>query len=262
MKYILIAFAYIGLVLNPMENSDTRTVSGQMNTFSAIQNQIAAGIESYDMPQLIQASKELDRFIDDPEWRTPSLYYKAYINYRLSTLFEDEIDQEQDALIKQAVDWLQQALKQAEGEYKADSYALLSSCYGILIGGPFSAMSYGPKAQEAMEKAKRFGEDNPRVYLLDGIGKMYTPSMFGGGYERAKKQFLRSRQLFEKEQSNPPLISWGKAEIHIWLGRLYEQDDQLQQAKNAYEQALAVNPDFNWVKEKLLPDIREKLQSD
>ncbi|MBD0294692.1 MAG: hypothetical protein ICV84_05730, partial [Flavisolibacter sp.] len=41
-------------------------------------------------------------------------------------------------------------------------------------------MQYGPQAQQALEKAKQLNPENPRVYLLEGQDKLYTPEQFGG----------------------------------------------------------------------------------
>ncbi|WP_315818240.1 hypothetical protein [Paraflavitalea speifideaquila] len=37
-------------------------------------------------------------------------------------------------------------------------------------------MTYGPQATEALQKAKSLNPENPRVYLLEGQDKFYTPS--------------------------------------------------------------------------------------
>jgi hypothetical protein len=42
-------------------------------------------------------------------------------------------------------------------------------------------MQYGPKAQEALETARKLNPNNPRVVdLLEGQDKFYTPEQFGG----------------------------------------------------------------------------------
>ncbi|MGM0589479.1 MAG: hypothetical protein ACQETE_13745 [Bacteroidota bacterium] len=231
--------------------------------FLQVQEQIADAIYQYDRDAMLDALDGLNTWIQDEDWRAPALYYQAYIHYRLATLFEDEIKQERDKLIEQAVDWLQVALSEENVKHKADMYALLSSCYGILIGGPFSAMSYGPKAQEAMNKAKQFGPANPRVYLLDGIGKMYTPAMFGGGLERAERLFQQSQMYFEQERdADPPMIAWGQAEIFVWIGRLREQKGDYRSAQTAYQQALSIVPNFKWITDKLLPEVTQKIKTE
>jgi tetratricopeptide (TPR) repeat protein len=258
MKMIQFTSLFLGLFMMSIQPSKAYEADSIRDITQRIQN----GIHYHEEAVLRDALVSLDEYTQSEEWRAPAYYYKAYIHYRLATMFEEEIEEEQDELIEQAVTWLQEGLDDSKTVYKADMYALLSSCYGILIGGPFSAMSYGPKAQEAMNKAKSFGPENPRAYLLDGIGKMYTPAMFGGGERKAMKLFEKSLRYFEKEAAgSKPLISWGNAEIYVWIGQLYEQQDQWVEARESYQKALSRNPDFKWVNEKLLPDVNAKLDS-
>ena len=59
-----------------------------------------------------------------------------------------------------------------------------------MMGDPMSRyMTYGPVASEAMETAKKLNSENPRIYLLEGIDKFYTPEQYGGSKEDAKKLF-------------------------------------------------------------------------
>jgi hypothetical protein len=50
-------------------------------------------------------------------------------------------------------------------------------------------MQYGPQAQQALETAKKLNANNPRVYLLEGQDKFYTPEQFGGSKAEAKRLF-------------------------------------------------------------------------
>lgn len=72
-------------------------------------------------------------------------------------------------------------------------------------------MTYGPQAQEALETAKKLNPENPRVYLLEGQDKFYTPEQYGGSKEEAKKLFETAMQkygAFKPKSSLDP--AWGK----------------------------------------------------
>lgn len=59
-----------------------------------------------------------------------------------------------------------------------------------MMADPMSRyMQYGPKAQEALEMAKKLNPENPRIYLLAGQDKFFTPEQFGGSKTEAKKLF-------------------------------------------------------------------------
>lgn len=72
-------------------------------------------------------------------------------------------------------------------------------------------MTYGPQAQQALETAKKLNPENPRVYLLEGQDKFYTPEQFGGSKEEAKKLFETAMQKygsFKPENALAP--RWGQ----------------------------------------------------
>ena len=57
-------------------------------------------------------------------------------------------------------------------------------------------MTEGAKATEALEKAKMLNANNPRIYILEGQDKFYTPEQFGGSKDEAKKLFEKANGIF------------------------------------------------------------------
>lgn len=81
-------------------------------------------------------------------------------------------------------------------------------------------MTYGPAAQEALEKAKSLNPENPRVYLLEGQDKYFTPEQFGGSKEEAKKLFETAMQkynAFKPENALAP--NWGKYALQYFMAQ-------------------------------------------
>ena len=75
-------------------------------------------------------------------------------------------------------------------------------------------MTYGPAAAEALATAKKINPENPRVYLLEGQDKFYTPEQFGGSKVEAQKLFAEAQKKFENfkpESSIHP--SWGMSQV-------------------------------------------------
>lgn len=82
-------------------------------------------------------------------------------------------------------------------------------------------MQYGPMAQEALETAKKLNPENPRVYLLEGQDKYFTPEQFGGSKTEAKKLFEQALQKFETFKPATPIDpSWGKATTLYFIGQV------------------------------------------
>lgn len=81
-------------------------------------------------------------------------------------------------------------------------------------------MTYGPVAAEALGTAKKLNPENPRVYLLEGQDKFYTPEQFGGSKTEAKKLFdeaLKKFGSFKTESSIHP--SWGLNQVNYFISQ-------------------------------------------
>lgn len=82
-------------------------------------------------------------------------------------------------------------------------------------------MTYGAKAQEALETAKKLNPENPRIYLLLGEDKFFTPEQFGGSKAEAKKLFeeaLKKYESFKPASSLDP--NWGKTTVQYFLSQV------------------------------------------
>ncbi len=81
-------------------------------------------------------------------------------------------------------------------------------------------MTYGPKAAEALAMAKKLNPENPRVYLLEGQDKFFTPEQYGGSKEEAKKLFEAAMQKFAAFKPATPLDpSWGQGTTQYFMGQ-------------------------------------------
>jgi hypothetical protein len=79
-------------------------------------------------------------------------------------------------------------------------------------------MQYGPIGEEALQTAMKLNPENPRIYLLQGQDKFYTPEQFGGSKAEAKKLFELSNQkfgTFKPASSIDP--NWGRPAVAYFL---------------------------------------------
>lgn len=187
------------------------------------------------------------------------LHYKGYALYRRTTTGPNLPPEEE---IKRM---LQEADRVLELSAKTlpwpETYALRASVFGHLIGlnpNPINAMRLGPKADNAMDKAIELGPDNPRVWLMRGIGSIYKPKLFGGGAEKAEVDIRKAIAKFDGDKPEAPRPAWGRAESYAWLGQALARQDKTEDAKAAYRKALEIDPEFGWVKYQLLPDLERK----
>jgi tetratricopeptide (TPR) repeat protein len=203
------------------------------------------------LPQFAEIRALLERgltaFADDPYL----LHYLGYALYVESTL--PGAEKSRGDLLAEAQTALEASLKHLE---LTESFALLSGVMGQRIGlNPLRAITLGSRSGEAMSRAHALGPDNPRVWLLDGVGAIFTPRMFGGGMDRAEERIRRAIALFEHDAPAPPAPRWGKAEAHLWLGQVLQRTGRRDEARVEYQRALGLEPENGWVRDVLMPAL-------
>ena len=212
-----------------------------------------------DMDAMQQARATFKRVASASDDATWVHYYIGLANYRVATRFLDSDEDRAEALIDDGIDHLNAAIK-AQPE-SAEARALLSTLYGLKArGGMFSGMRYGPRANGAIERAQQLAPDNPRVLLLNAVSLLNKPSRWGGDREGAITALNRAIQQFEAAAPSDDALQpqWGHAEAYAWLGIAHMKADRPEQARDAFEQALAVRPGYAWVESVLMPQLAAK----
>lgn len=141
------------------------------------------------------------------------------------------------------VDALDRAL--AQDARFAEGLALQADCYGYLATlGPVRAATAGPKADARAAAAARLNPNNPRVMLAEAFERYFRAN--GDGRAQAAALFLRAAGAFDAVESlpRPGEPTWGAAEAWLFVGRGYQEQGDLLAARNAYERALVVAPEF------------------
>ena len=82
-------------------------------------------------------------------------------------------------------------------------------------------MQYGPIAQQALETARKLNANNPRVYLLEGQDKFYTPEQYGGSKVEAKRLFEEANAKFASFKPASSIDpTWGKGTTQYFLSQI------------------------------------------
>jgi tetratricopeptide (TPR) repeat protein len=220
---------------------------------------IDAGIATGQSAGLDQAIALIDRVLTVTPNEATLLHYKGYALYRkVNTIMGDEKRKaEAKALLEEADDAFESSIKTLAWP---ESHALRASVTGQMIGlgNPMSGMILGPRSESQMDKAVELGPNNPRVWLLKGVGTMFKPKMFGGGADKAEKELLKAIELFANDRPVAPAPRWGHAEVYAWLGQAYAQQDKVPEARAAYQKVLELDPGNGWVLHVLLPALDKK----
>ena len=209
-------------------------------------------------PELLAVRADLTDLLDDgltDGQRSIARYTAAYVNWRLFTVPDAVPADDRAALLDDAVELLTRDLEADDGN--AESHALLASVYGMQIDSAWKGMTLGRRASRASARALELAPGNPRVLLQDGVRKLYTPGMFGGGADRAEAMLYRALAAFRTEPPDRPWPRWGLIDTYAWLGQISVEREDFDAARRYYEQALDVEPGFAWVRYALLPALDE-----
>ena len=181
-------------------------------------------------------------------------YAFAYACWRLSFM-PATAKKERETLYEEALEHLLEAVR-IQPRW-AESQALLASIYGAQIGlSPMRGMTLGPRAGNLMDEALELAPQNPRVALQQGISHFHTPSMWGGGLDKAEVELRRAIALFASEPADRPWPNWGRFDAHAWLGQALAKKGDREGARREYEAALRIAPRSGWVTHVLLPKVQ------
>ena len=221
---------------------------------------IEAAVDAGDVAAADQALTVVERALTAFPTSAILQHYHAYGLYRAGSMTIGQRGEEAArAYFGKAREILEPLVR---GETIPESHALLASVYGMQIAVArvpmIDGMRLGPKSGAAMEKAVATGANNPRVWVLKGIGAFNTPAMFGGGLEEAERHLTHALSLFATDRPEPPLPAWGRADAHIWLGRVYQKQGKLDAARAQYDSALVLQPQNGWITHVLIPGLTKK----
>lgn len=254
---------FVYLLLVSIAVPPTQAVSGQQAPPSGqaasliLQGKslLEEGLNQNDHGKILQARAIFERVTGDTEHAALAHYYVALSDYRMANLLLAENRRQTRTYLNSAIEHLNEAID-LDDQF-AEAWALISSCYGLKIGlSPIQGMILGPKAGKAVERAREIAPENPRVVLIAAISDFSTPEAFGGSKEEALEGFERAVELFEQVVISDPLApEWGHEETYAWMGILYTDAGDIEMAREAYEKALVINPEYGWIKYVLLPQL-------
>ena len=113
-------------------------------------------------------------------------------------------------------------------------------CGQVIPANVLLGISYGKRAEEAIEKAIALDPKSSQAYLARGIGNYFKPPMFGGGSELAIRDIRRAIELDPKS-----------AEAYLWLGLALRKTHHNAEAREAFTKSLELNPNRVWTRQQL-----------
>jgi tetratricopeptide (TPR) repeat protein len=172
----------------------------------------AANANAMDVSKLKQLSQE-----------NTLEYAAAYSHYRLA-IAANILGQRSSA--SQALEQAQTLLEQALiNDKQAETLALLANVYGMQISFDTSkGATLGMKIGQLLEQAKALEPSNPRVALVQAISAFNTPSLFGGGMDKAINLSTQAIEYYAQPCNE---ICWGETEAYTWRGLAKQENGDL-----------------------------------
>lgn len=148
----------------------------------------------------------------------------------------------------------------------ADAKIAEGSCLSNLIflsqGNPSRVQELVARAGPLLKQAQAEAPNNPRLYWVLGPNRWYAPADRGGGQMKAIELYRKGLDLANQGQgrSKDPLDpSWGKPELLMNLAwsNLHKSNPDPQAAKAYAQSALDLVPYWHYVKDILMPQIKQ-----
>jgi hypothetical protein len=211
-----------------------------------------------DQSGLRAAIAKLDALTTDHELGSLALYYAGWTQWSLAGS-QIQAGQKDDAIVSlgHSADDLRKAvaLEPSNAEFQSQ---LASSLIALAVtdGGKFQELR--AEISQARKRALELAPSSPRVVMMDAGMVFNTPPQFGGSQEKGIARWLEAIRLFEEEKIADKLQpEWGRALAYGWLANLYLQmtPAHTAEAKEMANHALALRPDFWYVKTQILPKL-------
>ena len=208
-KFFLLAA--IALSIGSFAQSDKYT--------KAMEGLVPAVDTTHSIDGLLSLANSFERIANAEKTQWLAYYYAALCNINAANMYftEQKLDK-----IDPLADKAEPLLAKVEELEKENSevYCLKKMFNSAkMMADPMNRyMTFGPAATTALEKAKSLNPENPRVYLLEGIDKFYTPEQYGGSKTEGKKLFEQAQKKFESFKPASTIHpSWGIGQVKYFL---------------------------------------------
>ncbi len=218
-----------------------------------------------DLPALAEQRAAALPLADDPESGYLARYWAGFASWRSAInganggMSPDLLKSHLDAAVADF-----ESSTRLRGDF-ADGYAAAASVHGWLAafqgGDAAAAGGHIAESRRLLAKAKELAPDNPRVLWVEGGVFLFTPVAYGGDPDRAIEIYRRMSEVSDAEgRPDSPQPDWGKPEalMSLAFAHLNHPTPDLSSALKEAKAALALQPDWAYVRDILLPQIEAR----
>ncbi|PWT96422.1 MAG: hypothetical protein C5B52_15835 [Bacteroidetes bacterium] len=196
----------------------TNTFSQSDKYIKTMESKLISVDTTVSVSGLTDLSNSFQRIGDAEKTQWLPYYYAALASVKSGYMQSMGGQVPNPTAIDQAADKADDLIKKAEELSKDNSeiYCIKKMIATLkMMADPMTRwQTYGPMAAEALAKAKELNPNNPRVALLEGQDKFFTPEQYGGSKAEAKVIFedaMKKYESFKPESSIAP--QWGLSTV-------------------------------------------------
>lgn len=202
------------------------TASAQSEKYLAAMKENVSKLDAVTTSQdWIELGNNFKRIADAEKTQWLPYYYVALSNV-MAGYFQGAVNQNPNpAVTDPLADKAEEALNKAQSLTKENSEIFvvkkMIATLRMMADPQSRWQTYGPQAGEALQKAKSLNPNNPRVYMLEGQDKFYTPEEFGGSKAEAKTLFEESVKKYESFKPESPIHpQWGLNQVKYFQSQI------------------------------------------
>jgi hypothetical protein len=212
---------------------------------------------------------DLAPFVENRELAARVQYWRGFALWRKAMNgFNDKVD---PAELKDDMQHALAEFDEAAGKDPAfvDAKIAALSCLGFLAFSDRQQDTSSPRTQELIARGRQLRKDveavapgNPRLFWVMGPMIWFSPPERGGGQEKAMAGYEKGLEAIRSQRKNasdPLEPSWGEPELLMSLAwsNLNRTTPDLKAAKQDADSALKLVPYWHYVRDILMPQIRE-----
>jgi hypothetical protein len=219
-----------------------------------------------DRAALARLYGELAPFVDDKEIGSRVLYWRGFAMWRraLNGFNGDTDPKELEADLQAGVVEFDRALAKdaAFVDAKVGAISCLSNLLYLNQKNPARVQELIAKGAPLSKEAQAEAPDNPRLLWVLGPNQWYAPPERGGGQAKALETYQNGLQAARRQRgsvTDPLEPSWGEPELLMNLAwsNQHRTEPDLNAAEQYAQSALELVPNWHYVRDILLPQIRE-----
>ena len=248
----------------------TSEIAGKREAAAKIAERIREADYEGDRDALAKLASEMTPYVQEGPLASRALYWRGFALWRraLNGFNEhaDPKDLERD--LSAAVSDFTEASARDAGF--ADSRPAAASC---LFSLGYIAREDKPRMQEyvargiaLMAEANKMDPENPRLLWVQGAGHWYVASQRGESKQKAFETYRRGLENVRRLRGSvrdPLDPAWGEPELLMSLAwsHLNDQPPDLAEAESNAKAALELVPNWHYLRDVLLPQIRTAIRT-